>query len=323
MASIVTQTGKGGTVVSIPNPTAKPSKRRLWLGILLSILFIVLVVIGYYAYQVYQTMDRVYQPPTREKSAKREEKVDITEDPVSILLLGVDERKNDQGRTDTMMVMTINPRQQTIKMMNIPRDTYTEIPGRSGYDKINHAYAFGGEELAIISVEEFLDIPIDYYAKVNMEGFIQIIDVLDGVDVQVPFDFEYLDQTFKKGPMHLNGDAAIRYTQMRKEDPQGDLGRNARQQQVIKAILKKGTSPSSWSKWDDLLDEIGENLTTDISPTDIIRLQGIYRELGNKKMETLTIKGENQRIDGIYYYVVSEEEKAQIQQEIQEHLELK
>ncbi|PTM56717.1 LCP family protein [Desmospora activa] len=309
--------------MSDPSPAIKP-KRRLWLRILLVLLFFVLAVVGYYGYQLVQTMDQVYQPPTREKSAKRENKVDITEDPVSILLLGVDERKqkNDRGRSDTMMVITINPRQQTLKMMNIPRDTYTVIPGRSGYDKINHAYAFGGEELAITSVEEFLDIPIDYYAKVNMEGFTQIIDVLGGVEVQVPFDFEYLEQAFKKGPMHLDGEAAIRYTQMRKEDPQGDLGRNVRQQQVIKAILKKGTSPSSWSKWDDLLDEIGDNLTTDIAPKDIFRLQGIYRDLGNKKMETVAIKGENQRIDGIYYYVVPDEEKARIQQEIREHLEM-
>lgn len=267
-------------------------------------------------------MNQAYEPPTREKSEKRDSKVKITEDPVSILLLGVDERKNDKGRSDTMIVMTINPRQQTVKMMNIPRDTYTVIPGRAGYDKINHAYAFGGTELAITSVEEFLDIPIDHYAKVNMKGFSRIIDELGGVEVDVPFDFEFQDYHFQQGPMLLDGDAAFRFTQMRKDDPRGDLGRNERQQQVIKGILKKGTSASSWSKWDDVLGQIGENVTTDISPVDLLQLQGIYKQLGNKKIETLTIEGENKRIDRIFYYVVSDEEKARIQLELREHLEL-
>ncbi|MFP3489657.1 LCP family protein, partial [Staphylococcus sp. SIMBA_130] len=90
---------------------------------------------------------------------------------ISILLMGVDERENDQGRSDTMIMITVNPNDNSMMMFNIPRDTRTEIIGRGTVEKMNHAYAYGGVEMAMDTVENFLDVPIDYYFKVNMEAF--------------------------------------------------------------------------------------------------------------------------------------------------------
>jgi polyisoprenyl-teichoic acid--peptidoglycan teichoic acid transferase len=292
-----------------------------WLKIFLTLIVIGAGIIGYYGYHLYDAINKAYQPSERLKSDKRPNAVDISEDPVSILLMGVDKRQHDSGRSDTLMVMTINPKEKSVQMMNIPRDTYVEIPGH-GYDKINHAYAYGGTDLTIRTVEDFLDIPIDHYAKVNMEGFRRIVDELGGVTVHVPFTFEFRGELYEKGKMTLNGDEALGFAQMRKADPRGDFGRNDRQQQVIKGILEKGTSVYAIPKLDNILKHVGENVVTDISPIEMIQLQRIYSEMDRKQMESIHINGTDRTIGGIYYFVVDPQEKQRIQHELKHHLQL-
>src|SRR4051794_3487651 len=161
----------------------KKKKKRKTLKIISIIFFILLIGGGVYASMVYNSLkDAVQQMQgTEHKSEKREAAITFkNQDPFSILLLGVDERKNDKGRSDTMIVMTVNPTKQSINMLSLPRDTRTEIVGHGTMDKINHAYAYGGIPMAINTVEAFLDIPIDYYAKMNMEGFQDIVDAVGG-----------------------------------------------------------------------------------------------------------------------------------------------
>ncbi|QKG85683.1 LytR family transcriptional regulator [Kroppenstedtia pulmonis] len=299
----------------------RKGRGRRWLFTLLTLFLITSAsLIGYYAYHFYSAMSKAYQPG--EQSEKRKSIVNISADPVSILLLGVDERKYDKGRSDTMIVMTVNPRQKTIKLTHIPRDTYVTIPGKPGKDKINHAYAFGGAELAKETAEGFLDIPIDYYIKVNMQGFRNIIDELDGIEVDVPFDFQFQGYTFHKGPMVLQGDAALRFAQMRKSDPMGDLGRIERQQQVIKGILRKGTSLSTLGKWDDVMVHMGNHMTTDMSPWDLLKLQQFDSRLNKQQIQSIRIKGDNQKLKGVYYYMVSDEERRRVRKALMDHLEL-
>lgn len=301
--------------------TKRKRRGRRWLFTLLTLFLITLAsLIGYYAFHFYSAMSKAYQPG--EQSEKRKSIVNISADPVSILLLGVDERRYDKGRSDTMIVMTINPRHKTIKLTHIPRDTHVMIPGQSGKDKINHAYAFGGAVLAKETVECFLDIPIDYYIKVNMQGFRNIIDELDGIEVDVPFDFRFQGYTYHKGPMVLQGDAALRFAQMRKSDPMGDLGRIERQQQVIKGILRKGTSLSTLGKWDEVMVHMGNHLTTDMSPWDLLKLQQIDSHLKKQQIQSIRIKGDDQKLKGIYYYMVSEEERRRVRKALMDHLEL-
>lgn len=160
-------------------------------------------------------------------------------EPFSALILGVDERQGDQGRSDTMIVLTVNPELATTKMLSIPRDTYTELVGTNSKDKINHAYAYGGVKMAVSSVEELLDIPIDYVAKINMESFVEIVDIVGGIEVDNAFEFFYEDENFPVGQLELDGEKALKYVRMRYDDPEGDFGRQNRQKQVIQQVLKR------------------------------------------------------------------------------------
>lgn len=299
-------------------------KRRFWWGCAIAIFVSTFIYGGVYFYDLFQSAKVTYEPiPNRPKSTKREQAVSLEEhDPVSFLLLGVDERPNDPGRSDTIMIATVNPDQKSVLLFNIPRDTYVDIIGKGTQDKINHAYAFGGVEMAIDTVERFLDIPIDYYAKINTEGFREAIDILGGVEIEVPFTFESSGVRFTKGPMFMDGNTAMKYIQMRKKDPRGDLGRNERQQQVVKAILRQSLTIKNFHKIDDVLTSVGYNLKTNIAPSDYMALHDIYRMLDMNRIESLEIEGEHTTMDGIYYYVVNDEERERISRRVKTHLGL-
>jgi anionic cell wall polymer biosynthesis LytR-Cps2A-Psr (LCP) family protein len=145
-------------------PLRHKKKSKKWLWITLSIIGVLVIGISAYTYSIYHSVEtaanEMYEHPTREKSEKSLEEVEFTQkDPISVLIMGADERTNDRGRSDTLIVMTVNPEQQSMKMVSIPRDTRTEIIGKGIQDKINHAYAFGGTDMALSTVENFLDIP--------------------------------------------------------------------------------------------------------------------------------------------------------------------
>ena len=134
----------------------------------------------------------------------------------TVLLLGVDQRPGDKGRSDTIMVATVNPNSGKALLFNIPRDTRTRLVKRGYDDKINHAYAYDGIAGSVATVENFLDaFPIDYYVQVNMEGFEMIVDQLGGVDVNNSFTFDIDGFHFPKGPQHLDGEYALKYARMR------------------------------------------------------------------------------------------------------------
>jgi LCP family protein required for cell wall assembly len=309
---------------SLSRSSKKKTKRR-WVWLTLTAVFICIFIYGgLYAYDIYHSVKSTYKPiPERPKSEKREETVSIQEqDPVSFLLLGVDKRANDPGRSDTMMVATLNPAKQSMILFNIPRDTYVDIVGKGIKDKINHAYAYGGVEMAIHTVENFLDIPIDYYAEINMQGFREAIDALGGVAVNVPFTFEFGGILFEEGPMFMDGETAMKYVQMRKLDPRGDFGRNERQQQVIKAILKQSLSVKNFNKVDNVIETVGNHLKTSVAPSDYMSLQEIYRNLDTNQIESFQIEGQGQMIDGIYYYIVDDAERERVSQRLKEHLDL-
>ncbi len=272
---------------------------------------------GWYLYSsMKETASQIYEPREKKKSDLREEEVSVDkQDPISILILGVDERKGDMGRSDTMVILTVNPRTNSSLMFSIPRDTRTEIPGKGIQDKINHAYAFGGAPMAVETVENFLKVPIDYYIKMNMEGFADVIDTLDGVEVNNPFAFDYKGIPFPEGPIHLNGKEALMYTRMRYEDPRGDLGRNDRQRQVLKAVITKAARPSILMDLSSLLKSLGTNVKTNISPEELQQMAVDYRS-ATQQMETLQVMGKGTKIDGVYYYQVSEAERERIGQKM-------
>lgn len=300
----------------------KNRKKRWWLWGSIAVLLCLLAYGSVYAIGIFNSAQSTYEPiKDRPKSEKRETEVSIqNQDPVSFLLLGVDKRPGDPGRSDTIMVATVNPEKENMILFNIPRDTYVDIVGRGTQDKINHAYAFGGIEMAMNTVENFLDIPIDYYAEINMEGFQEVIDTVGGVEIDVPFAFKSSGVSFTEGPMFMDAETAMAYVQMRKKDPRGDFGRNDRQQQVVKAILQQSLTVANFNKIDDIVRSVGNNLKTSVAPADYFSLQDIYRKINTGEIESFQIKGEGKMMNGVYYYVVSDEEKAHVSQVLKEHL---
>ncbi|MDR6998852.1 LytR family transcriptional regulator [Neobacillus niacini] len=301
-------------------------KKKPWLRVTGIVLLVLLVGIGIYGFSVYKSLtnavETMHQPLDR-KSDKRDAEVSLTnKQPFSALILGVDQRKGDKGRSDTMIVLTVNPNNNSVKMLSIPRDTRTEIVGHGTVDKINHAYAFGNEEMAMNTAENFLDIPIDYYIKVNMEGFKDIIDAVGGITVNNDLDFSQGGYHFPKGQVTLDGKKALAYTRMRHEDPRGDFGRQIRQREIIKGILREGASLSSLTKYQSIFSALGNNVRTNLSFDQMMDIQKNYKSAANN-VEQMSIKGNGTMINKIYYYIVPDAEKQRIQNELKAQLELK
>jgi polyisoprenyl-teichoic acid--peptidoglycan teichoic acid transferase len=302
-------------------------KKRKWLRVIGIIFMLMLLGGGAYAYSVYHSLnsavDTMHEPIDRDKSSKRDKEVEFQQQqPFSVLLMGVDERKNDTGRSDTMIVLTVNPETKSVKMLSIPRDTLTDIVGHGTRDKINHAYAFGGVEMAMDTAEEMLDIPIDYYVQINMEGFEDIVNAVGGITVNNDLSFEAGGYTFPKGSVDLNGKKALAFTRMRYEDPRGDFGRQLRQRQIIQGIIREGASVSSLWKFDDIFDALGSNVKTNMKFEEMVDIQKHYKDAA-KDIEQIKIEGgSGTRIENIYYYVIPDEELTRIQDLLKEHLEL-
>lgn len=300
-------------------------KKSLLYGAGFLILFI-LIGAGIYGYSMYKsltiTVETMHQPINREISEKRNVEIELSsQEPFSILMLGVDQRPGDRGRSDSIIVLTVNPELSSVKMLSIPRDTRTEIIGYGTIDKINHAFAFGGAEMAIATAENFLDIPIDYYVQINMEGFIKLIDAVGGITVYNDLDFIEDGKHFPEGELTLNGEDALLFSRMRYEDPRGDFGRQLRQRQIIQAFLKEGASLSSIVNYKEIFSVLGENIKTNLTFDEMVNIQRNYRSAANG-VEQLSIEGSNAIINGIYYFIVSDEEKQRIQAELKKHLQL-
>ena len=136
--------------------------------------------------------------------------------PINVLLLGIDNgaygRPVEDGRSDTMLLLTANPSEKKAQLLSIPRDTYTEIVGMKTYDKINHAYAYGQAKMAINSVEKLFDTNIDFYMEINMAGLMEFVDAVGGIEVTSPLTFTYEERSFVEGKTELlDGESALRF----------------------------------------------------------------------------------------------------------------
>ncbi|MDR6227407.1 LCP family glycopolymer transferase [Desmospora profundinema] len=309
-------------------------RRKWWLRFFAIFMSICLLVSGYFFYQVWGAMNQSFDPLNRDKSDKRDSAVSMDE-PFSVLILGTDVKDESKPwRSDVIMVATINPHEKSMKMLSIPRDTYAEIANSNGVKtKINAAPVYGQQSgvgpvtNTVYTVENFLNIPIDYYVKVNFTGFMEVVDALGGVEVNIPFTFttrnfgEYL--TYQEGPAHLDGRQALGYVRMRKQDPRGDSGRNDRQREVLQSLMEQALSVKSISKVDDILRSVGNNVTHDFEINQFMALQSIYSEAKNQS-ESVTMEGFDDKNNprGIWFHYVSDEERLRVSNLLREHLEL-
>ncbi|NIK70310.1 LCP family protein [Paenibacillus sp. BK033] len=312
--------------------------RRGWRRALIGIgagLVILAVGTAGYAWHLYgsvkETAGKIYEPIKPTVYVSKDPEVTVKPQqaaqaliekrhPFTVLVMGVDERENDKGRSDTLIVLAVNPEKKSILMFNIPRDTRTEIIGHGTTDKINHAYAFGGVSMAKNTVEHFLDYPIDYYIRINMEGFAHLIDILGGVEVNNPFAFYYEDHQFDKGTLKLNGELALKYSRMRYDDPRGDLGRNARQREILTEVMKSSLQFSNITQIQKILKELGSSVKTNITFDEMKTFMTDYREdLGS--IDTVEINGSGSMINKVWYMLVSKEEKERIHELLKEQMD--
>lgn len=273
----------------------------------------------------------MYEPLERDKEEDTKSKFEsaIAEDSAfTFLLAGIENQEGaTYGRSDVIIVATINPKTEKISMVSIPRDSKVYIPDLGYEDKINHSYANGGINYTINAVEELLDLKIDYYVSTDFQGFEDIVDTVGGIEVDVPFTFkaQLTDslkwKTFTEGTMDLNGNEALAYVRMRKTDPQGDMGRNLRQKDVIQEIINKGTSLSNITKIDDMIADVGNNVKTNIPTSQYLGLIKMYQNLKSSPIEQLQISGDDATIRGIYYFIPEEESIEEIQQQLKLNLD--
>ncbi|BCB05753.1 LCP family protein [Bacillus sp. KH172YL63] len=313
--------------------TKTKKRRRLRIKRILLLFGFFLLLIGAYGsyviYSAYEAANKSYSELDRgEKSKLREEAIEVQKDPFSLLIMGVEDYSSGgaHGRTDSLMVATFNPEDQSVKLLSIPRDTLTEIADTNEKDKINHAYASGGKEATIESVENLLNIPIDYYVTIGFDSFKDIINEVGGVSVDVPFDFyEKSDEDnqkiyFTEGTMELDGEEALAYARMRKQDPRGDYGRNDRQKQILEATIDKLLSPSTVTKLDNIAEHIGNNVQTNMKVSQALAIQSKYPNFSTNNIEKLSLEGYDEYINDIFYFVPDETELAELTGQLKNHL---
>lgn len=245
-------------------------------------------------------------------------------EPFSILLLGIDTGdfgRTDSGRSDSMMLATVNPEMEHVVVASIPRDSYVEIPGY-GMDKINHAYAFGGAELAVDTVEKWLEIEIPYYLTVDMNGLSEVVDAVGGVEVIPPTTFEISGFTFYEGqPTLVNGDQAVAYARERYTSG-GDYARQERQRQLV-----VGTVEATLEQATGLTEVISIARTFDkFFNSNLSILELVDLAMNNLDIQLtydfVQFQGTGTMIDGIYYDQIGEASYAEIISLLKDNLEL-
>jgi len=229
---------------------------------------------------------------------------------VNILLLGIDERADQYGpwRTDTMIVLTIDPENNVAGMLSIPRDLWVPIPGY-GENRINTAhytgdlekYPGGGPALAIKTVQHNFGIPIHYYARVNFGGFVEAIDTIGGIDIDVEEEIDdplYPDSAYGYDPLyipaglqHMDGNLALKYARTRHGG--SDFDRLRRQQQVIMAmrdkVLRLGMLPQLLPKLPGLLQTVGDSVQTDLLIDEMLQLVQLASKMDDEHIKTAVI----------------------------------
>ena len=291
-------------------------------GIIL-VLFLAVVGMGAKLYwDVSKSMDKTYE--TVERSKKSQVNLNNKE-PFSVLLLGIDtgdDGRVEQGRSDTTIVATVNPRDKQTTLVSLARDTYVDIPGQGKQDKLNHAYAFGGASLAMDTVENYLNIPINHYVSINMAGLKELVNAVGGIEVNNNLTFSQDGYDFTIGKISLDGEQALSYSKMRYEDPNGDYGRQERQRKVIEGIVQKVLSLDSVSNYQEILTAVSDNMKTDLSFDDMKKIALDYRSaFGKVKQDQLQGTGFMQ--DGVSYQRVDEQELTRVQQELKNQLNTK
>lgn len=233
----------------------------------------------------------VYTFEIEEKIEDISKNVNVTKDPFIIYVSGIDTygKVSTVSRSDVNMLVTVNPQTKQILLTSIPRDYWVPIYHRNNaHDKLTHS-GLGGIESTIKTMENFMDIDINYYARINFTSLIKMVDALGGVDVESIQSFTTVSgYSFKKGINHINGEEALAFSRERYNVKGGDNGRVANQQRVITAMINKMISPAIITNYSKVLKSIDGSFETNMESSDITSL--LQMQLNDMSSWTITQK---------------------------------
>lgn len=331
-----------------PRPPRKRRKIWRWLFV---IIFILILVVGIFFARALSNVHKSVN--SMQRSAHITKARDVKEviksgKPFSMLVLGTDTgalQRDRTGLTDSMMLITVNPKLKTTTMMSIPRDIMMSISGAENTfpQKLNAAFPIAGVGAAMLTLQNYLNVPIDFYVLANMGGLEKLIDQVGGVKIASPLTFTYTPEAdttpetykFVKGQEQfeyakdgkdfktfttMDGNAALSFSRMRYDDPQGDYGRQLRQRLVLKALLKKSASISTLFN-SEFMASISKNVETDINYNELIKVAQKYMA-ATKNQESDYLHGVDDTYDGVSYQMVPESEKQRVTNKLRKSLAL-
>lgn len=229
---------------------------------------------------------------------------------VTLLLVGVDNVENS-SRSDTIILCSIDFEDYATRVLSLPRDTEVDL-GKYGLTKINHAFTYGGIDLLREKVEGLFGIPVDYYLVIDYAAFINVVDELGGLDIDVKQRMYYRDRSqnllidLQPGPQHLNGQNVLDYARFR-HDRTGDYGRMRRQQEVLSLILDKMKSPLNLLKAPSLVDHILKNQTNLTAPQ-LFTLKKVADRFKVENLQGKMLEGRSVTRNGIFYLELTPDE---------------
>lgn len=236
---------------------------------------------------------------------------------INILLLGIDDGDSEAAeyepkRTDAIILLSIDPKENLVSVLSIPRDTKVILPGHKDPDKINAAYAYGGKVMAKQTVANLLQVPIHYYALANWQAFIEVVDLIGGVDIYVDKDMYYEDPyadlviDIKHGYQHMDGKTAGKYVRFR-SDELGDIGRVQRQQKFLKAAAEQMFSIQNVGKISSLVATLDKHIDTDLNTQTMIKAANSFKLFGDDKVRSCMLYGQFDDSTGVSYWSADRE----------------
>ncbi len=263
--------------------------------------------------------DNIINPPqaqiaAADDSIRQDEKLN---ERINVLLLGIDDgdseaAESEPKRTDAVILLSFDPKENQVAVLSIPRDTQVVLPGHRDPDKINAAYAYGGAVMAKQTVANLLRVPIHYYCLADWRGFIDVVNLIGGVDIYVDKDMYYEDPyanlviDIKHGYQHMDGETAGKYVRFRK-DELGDIGRVQRQQKFLKAAAEQMFSVQNVTKVSSLLATLDKYIQTDLNTMTMLKAANSFKLFGDDKVRVCMLYGTFDDSSGVSYWTTDRE----------------
>ncbi|MFD2117426.1 LCP family protein [Paenibacillus yanchengensis] len=277
--------------------------------------------------QIEKGLEKTYQPIEGRKPPVTTQVTSKKQDPLSVLLLGIDQRKQEVGRADTMLYAVVRPSEGNVLLISIPRDAYVDIVGYRHKDKINHSFAFGGAGMTMDTIEELFGQSVHHYASINFEGFKQVIDELGGI--ALPIDKDIVNKApghdyffIKGGQSQYNGTDALNFVRYR-EDAGGDMNRTERNQQFLKSMMDRASEMNQWVKIPEMIKIMGDNFQTDMRPEKLVDLAQIMLQSKQRNIYNYTVVGEGRRLTngGPWYFFLDDQDVDNVSKMIENWLD--